>query len=86
VVLGHRSVVGVDRYDGKDLVEECPLSRLAAGVLVEVHSSQIFGDDNRRDRDVGVIWDGGMSDHGAFTAGSPQRSTWRRRNAKAHVP
>ena len=65
MVLGHRPVVCVDRYDGEDLVEECSLSCLPSGVLIELHPGKIFGDDNCRDGDVGIIWNGGSSSHGS---------------------
>jgi len=65
MVLGHRPVVRVDRYDGEDLVKECSLSCLPSGVLIEVHAGKIFGDDNCRDGNVGIIWNGGSSSHGS---------------------
>jgi hypothetical protein len=52
MMLGHRPVIRVDRYDGEDLVEECALSCLRSSVLIEVHPRKIFGDDNCRDDDV----------------------------------
>jgi hypothetical protein len=65
MVLGHRPVVCVDRYDGENLVEECSLSCLPSSVLIEVHPGEIFGDDNCRDGDLGIIWNGGSSWHGS---------------------
>ena len=65
MVLGHRPVVRVDRYDGENLVKECSLSGLPSSVLIEVHPGKIFGDDNCRDGDFRIIWNGGSSSHGS---------------------
>jgi hypothetical protein len=65
MVLGHQSVVGADRYDGQDLVEECPLCCLAAGVLIEEHTGKIFGDDNRRYGDVRLFRHHGLAADGS---------------------
>ena len=38
---------------------------LAVGVLIELHSGEVFGDDTRRDCDVGIIWDRGVATYGS---------------------
>ena len=65
MVLGHRPVVCVHRYDGEDLIEESSLSCLPSSVPIEVHPGKIFGDDNCRDGDVGIVGNGGSSSHGS---------------------
>jgi hypothetical protein len=65
MVLGHRPVVCVHRYDGEDLIEESSLSCLPSSVLIEVHPGKIFGDDNCWDGDVGIIGNCGSSSYGS---------------------
>ena len=72
VVLGNSSVVVADRYNGQDLVEECLLRGLPAGVGIEVHAREVFGYCNGGDGDVGVIGNGGPSADGGDEDGSVQ--------------
>jgi len=61
MMFGYQPVVRTDGHDRKDLVEERPLCRFAAGVLVEVYAGKVFGDDNRRDCDVRVVRNRGVT-------------------------